>query len=79
MIYLKKVRKEKDRIHANYYPEDSKVCKEISISIENFDDFQGELVGGELETRSHLGHAKTTLIEMAKGERKIRDCTVMWY
>lgn len=41
--------------------------------------FEGKLVGHDLETEFHLDHARHALIEMAKGERVLGDCKVMWY
>lgn len=79
MIYLKNIKKEKNRIVADYYPEDSKKFSRISISTIDFNDFQGELVGYDLECKNHLNHAKFALIEMAEGKRPIADCQIMWY
>ena len=78
MIILKNVKKISNIIYADYYPEDSKEFNTISYDIEK-DKFTGELVGYELETEGHLGHAKFALWDMAEGKRKIEDCIVMWY
>lgn len=78
MIYLKNVKKEKNKIIADYYPEWSTDYKKISYDL-NEKKFQGELVGFEYETISHLRHAKSTLIDMANNKREIEDCKVMWY
>jgi len=78
MICLRNVRKEGNLIKADYYPEGSTVCSEVSIDI-NTKEFKGELVGYELETEGHLGHAKFALWDMVRGEREIKDCNIMWY
>lgn len=79
MIRLKNVKKENNRIYADYFPEDSSESKRISLNVDDFSDFQGELVGDEMETRNHLAHAKFALIDMVEGEREINDCLIMWY
>ncbi|MDO5017824.1 MAG: hypothetical protein Q4E02_00835 [Lagierella massiliensis] len=78
MIILKNVRKENNKIYADYYPEDSIEFSKIEFDITN-NVFTGKKVGYKLEYDSHLAHAKFALREMAKGERKIKDCTIMWY
>lgn len=80
MIHLKNVRIKDNRIFADYYPEDSKGFSVVSTSLEDSDDFKGELVKeSKLETKGHLGHARMALREMAEGEREIKDTTIMWY
>ena len=71
MICLRNVRKEGNLIKVDYYPEGSMVCSEVSVDI-NTKEFKGELVGYELETEGHLGHAKFALSDMVRGERNKR-------
>lgn len=78
MIYLKNVKKENNIISADYYPENSDKCSKVSLNIIS-GEFIGKLVGNDLETKSHLGQAKFALMDMRDGERKIKDCKIMWY
>lgn len=78
MISLKNVRKEKNKIYADYYPEWSEKFNMIYYDISN-EIFSGSMVGFEFETKNHLAHAKFALMDMAKGEREIKDCKIMWY
>ena len=78
MIQLKNVKKENDIISADYYPENSDKCSKVSLNIIN-GEFIGKLVGNDLETKSHLGHAKFALMDMRDNKRKIEDCKIMWY
>lgn len=78
MIQLKNVKKENNIISADYYPEKSDKCSKISLNILS-GVFKGKLVGNDLETKSHLGHAKFALIDMRDGKRKIEDCTITWF
>ena len=74
MIYLKNVRREGNRIVAEYYPELSEKFSIVSIEDTGDDStFRGELVGYETETRSHLGMARMILREMARGKRELKD------
>lgn len=78
MINLKNVKKEKNKIFAEYYPEDSTKFSKIEYDVDS-GVFKGEKVGHEMECNSHLAHAKFTLREMANGKREIKDCKIMWY
>lgn len=78
MIKLKKVKKENNIIYAKYYPEDSEKYSKVEYNIIT-KEFKGELVGHELETKGHLGHAKYNLMRMAEGKQEIKDTTSMWY
>ena len=80
MIRLKNVRIKNNRIYADYYPEDSVKGSVVSTSLDNSDDFQGNLAGdSDIETKGHLGHARVALREMAEGKRKKEDTVIMWY
>lgn len=78
MIRLINVRKENNKIYADYYPEDSKKFRKISLNLLT-NEFKGKLVGNELETKSHLGRAKFALFDMRDGKREIKDCQIMWF
>lgn len=79
MLYLKNVRKEGNKILADYYPEHSEVSAPISLDGTDWDSFKGTLVGHELESNGHLLMAKRALYGMATGAREIEDCQIMWY
>ena len=78
MIHLRNVKKENNIISADYYPEGSNKYSRISLNLLN-NEFNGELAGDELETKSHLTHAKFALWDMRDGKREIKDCQIMWY
>lgn len=78
MIYLKNVRRENDKILAEYYPENSEIYNTVSVDIETL-EFNGSLLGHYLESHSHLAHAKFALLDMVKGKRKIADCQIVWF
>lgn len=78
MIHLRNVRKEKNIIKADYYPEGSNLFSQIEYDCVK-KIFKGNLVGSDLETRSHLAHAKYALKQMNEGKREIKDCQIMWY
>ncbi|MDO4720711.1 MAG: hypothetical protein Q4A78_08615 [Peptostreptococcaceae bacterium] len=79
MLFLRSVRKEGNRIYADYYPEDSTTCTQASISIEDPSDCIVVPTGYHMEGKSTVGHAKIALREMVRGERPIEDTQVMWY
>lgn len=78
MIHLKNVKKEGDVITADYYPEDSKVGSEVKLNVKT-KEFFGQLVGHDIESDSHLAHARMALNKMSDGSREIADCKIMWY
>ena len=78
MIYLKNVKNENNIISADYYPEGGEKYSKISLDLSS-DKFVGKLAGDELETKSHLAHAKFALWDMRDGKREIKDCKIMRY
>lgn len=78
MIHLRNVKKENNIIFADYYPEGSNKYSKISLNLLD-NEFKGELAGDELETKSHLAHAKFALWDMRDGKMDIKDCQIMWY
>lgn len=79
MLYLKNVRKEKNKILADYYPEDSNISTVAEIDIDEPENCTVIPTGYDKEYRGHVEHAKYALRDMVKGNRTIADCVVMWY
>ncbi|NLY72079.1 MAG: hypothetical protein GX079_00110 [Tissierellia bacterium] len=73
---MKNIEVKNNRIYADYYPEDSKNFKRISL---NLDDFEGELVGYEMEYKAHEDHAKYALMDIVLGKREMEDYMIMWF
>lgn len=82
MLLLKNVRKEKNRIYANYYPEDWGEFGTVSVNVKDMNDYEINLSNTDQKEYSDYPYAinaLNALRDMAKGKREIKDCKIMWY
>lgn len=82
MLYLKNVRKEKDRLHADYYPEDWGEFGSVSVKLNDLNDYilnLSEKDQVEYAAYPYAINALNALRDMVRGKREIKDCLVMWY
>jgi hypothetical protein len=82
MLYLKNVRKEDNRIIADYYPEDWNEHGTVSVNINDLDDF--EMILSKTDEKEYSAYpyaieALNGIRSMAEGEREIEDCIIMWH
>ena len=82
MLSLKNVKKEKNRIYADYYPEDWEEYGSISVNCNDLNDYEIKLSPTdkkEYSANPYAINALNVIRNMAKGEKEIKDCTIMWY
>lgn len=77
MLRLKNIKIGIDKAEADFYPEDSKNCGHIVVSLETKEIVSCNDVLGFGE--SYRGHAKLHLLKMAKDRNTDTERTVMWY
>lgn len=76
MLRLKNVKINNEVAEADFYPEDSKICGHIVVSLSSEELISSEEVDGY--GLSYSGHARQRLIRMAKEGDTRSECLVMW-
>ena len=78
MVILREIRKNKNLIEADYYPEDDSNKGHISIDISTGEIVENKgVMGYENSTVSY--HVKKALVRLASLDKIPKQKTVMWY